>query len=142
MPSPPATSWKNYLTLCKPNVVAEMMFTAVVGMLLAVPGMPPLEPFIYGSIGIALAASSAAAINHFIDRKADALMSRTENRPLPTGNLSTVNVLSFAAVLGISAMLILVLLVNSLTAILTFLSLFGYAIIYTLYLKRATPQIL
>ena len=140
MPSLSANSWKNYLTLCKPNVVAEMMFTAVVGMLLAVPGMPPLEPFIYGSIGIALAASSAAAINHFIDRKADALMSRTENRPLPTGNLSTVNVLSFAAVLGISAMLILVLLVNSLTAILTFLSLFGYAVIYTLYLKRATPQ--
>ena len=140
MPSLSANSWKNYLTLCKPNVVAEMMFTAVVGMLLAVPGMPPLEPFIYGSIGIALAASSAAAINHFIDRKADALMSRTENRPLPTGNLSTVNVLSFAAILGISAMLILVFLVNSLTAILTFLSLFGYAIIYTLYLKRATPQ--
>ncbi len=140
MPSLSANSWKNYLTLCKPNVVAEMMFTAVVGMLLAVPGMPPLEPFIYGSIGIALAASSAAAINHFIDRKADALMSRTENRPLPKGNLSTINVLSFAAILGINAMLILVFLVNSLTAVLTFLSLFGYAIIYTLYLKRATPQ--
>ena len=140
MPILSANSWKNYLTLCKPNVVAEMMFTAVVGMLLAVPGMPPLEPFIYGSIGIALAASSAAAINHFIDRKADALMSRTENRPLPTGNLSTINVLSYAAIRGISAMLILVFLVNSLTAILTFLSLFGYAIIYTLYLKRATPQ--
>lgn len=133
-------SWKNYLTLCKPNVVAEMMFTAIVGMLLAVPRMPALEPFIYGSIGIALAASSAAAINHFIDRKADAQMSRTENRPLPTGNLRAVNVLSFAAVLGISAMLILVFLVNTLTAVLTFLSLFGYAIIYTLYLKRATPQ--
>lgn len=133
-------SWKNYLTLCKPNVVAEMMFTEIVGMLLAVPGMPALEPFIYGSIGIALAASSAAAINHFIDRKADAQMSRTENRPLPTGNLSGVNVLSFAAILGISAMLILVFLVNTLTSVLTFLSLFGYAIIYTLYLKRATPQ--
>ena len=94
----------------------------------------------YGSIGIALAASSAAAINHFIDRKADAQMSRTENRPLPQGNLSTVNVLTFAAVLGITAMLILVFLVNTVTAVLTFLSLFGYAIIYTLYLKRATPQ--
>ena len=133
-------SWKNYLTLCKPNVVAEMLFTAVVGMLLAVPGMPPLEPFFYGTIGIGLAASSAAAINHFIDRKADAQMQRTEKRPLPTGGLSTVNVLTFAAVLGISAMLILVFLVNTLTAVLTFLSLFGYAIIYTLYLKRATPQ--
>jgi len=121
-------------------VVAEMLFTAVVGMLLAVPGMPEAEPFIYGIIGIGLAASSAAAINHFIDRKADAQMARTEKRPLPMGELSATNVLSFALVLGVSAMLILVLLVNTLTAILTFLSLFGYAIIYTLYLKRATPQ--
>ena len=133
-------SWKNYYTLCKPNVVAEMLFTAVVGMLLAVPGMPPLEPFIYGTLGIALAASSAAAVNHFIDRKADAQMTRTEKRPLPTGELTTTNVISFALVLGVSSMLILILLVNMLTAILTFVSLFGYAIIYTLYLKRATPQ--
>jgi len=133
-------SWKNYLTLCKPNVVAEMLFTAVVGMLLAVPGMPEIQPFIYGIIGIALAASSAAAINHFIDRKADAQMARTEKRPLPMGDLSATNVLSFALILGVSAMLILVFLVNTLTALLTFLSLFGYAIIYTLYLKRATPQ--
>ena len=133
-------SWKNYLTLCKPNVVAEMIFTAVVGKLLAVPGMPEIQPFIYGIIGIALAASSAAAINHFIDRKADAQMARTEKRPLPMGDLSAINVLSFALILGVSAMLILVFLVNTLTAILTFLSLFGYAIIYTLYLKRATPQ--
>ena len=141
MPSKSSTlSWKNYLTLCKPNVVAEMMFTAIVGMLLAVPGIPDFGLFIYGSIGIALAASSAAAINHFIDRKADAQMTRTENRPLPTGNLSSVNVLTFAAILGVTAMLILVFLVNTLTAVLTFLSLFGYAIIYTLYLKRATPQ--
>jgi len=117
-----------------------MLFTAVVGMLLAVPGMPALEPFAYGLIGIGLAASSAAAINHFIDRKADAQMARTEKRPLPMGDLSATNVLSFALVLGVSAMLILVFLVNTLTAILTFLSLFGYAIIYTLYLKRATPQ--
>jgi protoheme IX farnesyltransferase len=109
-------------------------------MLLAVPGMPEIEPFAYGLIGIGLAASSAAAINHFIDRKADAQMARTEKRPLPMGELSAINVLSFALVLGVSAMLILVFLVNSLTAILTFLSLFGYAIIYTLYLKRATPQ--
>jgi heme o synthase len=141
MPSKsPVFSWKNYYTLCKPNVVAEMLFTAVVGMLLAVPGMPPLGPFIYGTIGIALAASSAAAVNHFIDRKADAQMARTEKRPLPTGELSTTNVITFAFVLGLSSMLILILLVNTLTAILTFLSLFGYAIIYTLYLKRATPQ--
>ncbi len=141
MPSKsPALTWKNYYTLCKPNVVAEMLFTAVVGMLLAVPGVPPVGLFIYGTIGIGLAASSAAAINHFIDRKADAQMARTEKRPLPMGELSAANVLTFAGVLGVSAMLILGLLVNTLTAILTFLSLFGYAIIYTLYLKRATPQ--
>jgi protoheme IX farnesyltransferase len=141
MPSKPfVLSWKNYYTLCKPNVVAEMLFTAVVGMLLAVPGMPPLGLLIYGTVGIALAASSAAAINHFIDRKADAQMARTEKRPLPTGELNATNVITFAVVLGVSSMLILVLLVNTLTAILTFLSLFGYAIIYTLYLKRATPQ--
>jgi protoheme IX farnesyltransferase len=141
MPSKsPVFSWKNYYILCKPNVVAEMLFTAVVGMLLAVPGMPPIEPFIFGTLGIALAASSAAAVNHFIDRKADAQLSRTEKRPLPTGELNTTNVITFALVLGVSSMLILILLVNTLTAILTFLSLFGYAIIYTLYLKRATPQ--
>ncbi|MDD2724313.1 MAG: heme o synthase [Methylovulum sp.] len=136
----PDISWKNYLTLCKPNVVLEMLFTAVVGMLLAVPGMPPLATVFYATLGIALAASSAAAINHFIDRKADALMTRTENRPLPKGNLTAANVMAFAVVLGVASMLILVLLVNVLTAILTFLSLFGYAIVYTLYLKRATPQ--
>jgi protoheme IX farnesyltransferase len=135
-----ALPWKSYLTLCKPNVVAEMLFTAIVGMLLAVPRMPSIDLVAYSTIGIALAASSAAAINHFIDRKADAEMARTEKRPLPTGNLSAANVLSFAFILGISSMLLLVLLVNTLTAVLTFLSLFGYAIIYTVYLKRASPQ--
>ncbi|KJV07056.1 heme o synthase [Methylocucumis oryzae] len=135
-----AISWKNYLTLCKPNVVLEMLFTAFVGMLLASPGMPPIATVVYGIIGIALAASSAAAINHFIDRKADAQMSRTENRPLPKGQLTVANVLVFAVILGLLSMLILVLLVNPLTAVLTFVSLFGYAIVYTLYLKRATPQ--
>jgi protoheme IX farnesyltransferase len=135
-----ALPWKNYLTLCKPNVVAEMLFTAIVGMLLAVPGMPPVTLLFFSTVGIGLAASSAAAINHFIDRKADAQMHRTENRPLPTGNLSTVNVIAFAAVLGVSSMLLLIVKVNALTALLTFLSLFGYAIIYTVYLKRATPQ--
>jgi protoheme IX farnesyltransferase len=135
-----ALSWKNYLTLCKPNVVLEMLFTAMVGMLLAVPGLPPLDKLIYGIVGIALAASSAAAINHFIDRKADAQMARTENRPLPKGHLTAAKVLSFALFLGISSMALLIIKVNALTALLTFLSLFGYAIVYTLYLKRATPQ--
>ena len=100
-------SWKNYLELCKPKVVALLVFTANVGMLLAVPGMPPIALFIYATLGIGLASASAAAINHFIDQKADAEMARTENRPLPQGDLNSVNVLVFAGVLGIIAMLIL-----------------------------------
>ncbi len=133
-------NWKNYLELCKPKVVALLVFTANVGMLLAVPGMPPIALFIYATLGIGLASASAAAINHFIDQKADAVMARTHKRPLPQGDLNSKNVLVFAGILGITSMLILVFLVNTLTAILTFLSLIGYAIIYTVYLKRMTPQ--
>jgi len=133
-------SWKNYLELCKPKVVALILFTAIVGMLLAVPGLPPMANVIYGTLGIGLAASSAAAINHFIDQKADAEMARTQNRPLPTGELSARNVLVFAGILGLLSMLLLIYRVNNLTAILTFLSLIGYAIIYTVYLKHMTPQ--
>lgn len=133
-------SWKNYLQLCKPKVVLLIVFTAIVGMLLAVPGIPPLNNFIYGIIGIGLASSSAAAINHFIDQKADAKMLRTQNRPLPTGELNSKNVLIFAGFIGFSGIAILVFFVNGLTAILTFMSLIGYAIIYTLYLKHMTPQ--
>lgn len=132
--------WKSYLTLCKPNVVAEMLFTAVVGMLLSMPTLPPLDLLFYSLVGIGFASASAAAINHFIDRNADAEMRRTENRPLPLGELNGVNVLSFAGILGISAMILLIVKVNMLTAMLTFLSLFGYAIVYTCYLKRASPQ--
>lgn len=133
-------TWKNYLELCKPKVVALLVFTANVGMLLAVPGMPPIALFIFATLGIGLASASAAAINHFIDQKADAEMTRTQNRPLPKGELNSSNVLIFAAILGITAMLILIFLVNTLTAVLTFLSLIGYAIVYTVYLKRMTPQ--
>ncbi len=133
-------SWKNYLELCKPKVVLLLVFTANVGMLLAIPGIPPIALFIYATLGIGLASASAAAINHFIDQKADAEMARTQNRPLPQGDLNSTNVLVFASILGITAMLILFFLVNSLTAILTFLSLIGYAVIYTVYLKRMTPQ--
>lgn len=132
------SSWKSYLELCKPNVVAEMLFTAMVGMLLAVPGMPPLDKLGYGLLGIALAAASAAAINHLIDQKIDGVLN--PQRPLPQHYLRSPDVFSFAAVLGIASMLVLVLKVNMLTAILTFASLFGYAIVYTLWLKRATPQ--
>lgn len=126
--------------LCKPNVVALIVFTAMVGMFLATPHFVPLDIFFWGSVGIALASASAAAINHVVDRQVDARMARTEHRPLPSGGVSTATALTFAGLLGVSGMLILVLFVNSLTAWLTFASLIGYAIIYTLYLKRATPQ--
>ncbi|PHS72441.1 MAG: protoheme IX farnesyltransferase [Cycloclasticus sp.] len=133
-------SWKSYYELCKPKVVILIIFTAVVGMFLAVPGMVPWQSLIFGTIGIGLAASSAAAINHFLDRKYDAKMARTKGRPLPHGDLNGTQVLGFAFSIGAIAMLVLVFLVNELTALLTFLSLIGYAVIYTVYLKHATPQ--
>jgi len=136
----PSLSWKNYLELCKPKVVLLLVFTANVGMLLAVPGFPPMADFIIATLGIGLASASAAAINHFIDQKADAEMARTQNRPLPSGELDSRNVLIFAGVIGTIGLLLLVLFINVLTAVLTFLSLIGYAIIYTVYLKRLTPQ--
>lgn len=133
-------SWRDYLELCKPKVVALIVFTAVVGMLLAVPGIPPIDTLIYSTVGIGLAASSAAAVNHYLDQNADALMGRTQNRPLPKGSLDSMNVIVFASLLGLLSMLLLGFLVNPLTAFLTLLSLIGYAIIYTVYLKRMTPQ--
>ena len=129
-----------YLELCNPRVVVLIVFTAVVGMFLAVPGWPPLTAFLAGTIGIGLAASSAAAINHLLDRRIDARMNRTKRRPLASGKLSEGKVLAFALSLGFSSMAILILLVNPLTAVLTFLSRIGYAIVYTAWLKRATPQ--
>lgn len=129
-----------YLILCKPRVVVLIVFTAVVGMFLAVPGWPPLIAFLAGTVGIGLAASSAAAINHLLDRRIDAKMARTRNRPLATGQLTETKVLVFALSLGILSMAVLVIWVNPLTAVLTFLSLIGYAIVYTAWLKRATPQ--
>jgi protoheme IX farnesyltransferase len=129
-----------YLELCKPRVVVLIVFTAVVGMFLAVPGWPPLIAFLAGTLGIGLAASSAAAINHLLDHRIDAKMARTKRRPLASGKLTEGNVLIFAIVLGLLAMAVLILWVNPLTAILTFLSLIGYAIVYTAWLKRATPQ--
>ena len=130
----------HYFELCKPRVVYLIVFTAVVGMLLAVPGWPPLNALIAGTLGIALAASSAAAINHLLDQRIDAVMARTRDRPLPSGQLGVRQVLWFALILGVVSMILLVVWVNPLTAVLTFFSLIGYAIIYTLWLKRATPQ--
>ncbi len=129
-----------YFELCKPRVVALIVFTAIVGMFLAVPGWPPPLPLIAGTLGIGLAASSAAAINHLLDQRIDAVMARTRNRPLPTGQLTITQVLTFAFALGLLSMAILIIWVNVLTAMLTFFSLIGYAIIYTVWLKRATPQ--
>ena len=135
-----ASTFHQYLLLCKPRVVVLIVFTAVVGMFLAVPGWPPLLPFIAGTLGIGLAASSAAAINHLLDARTDARMRRTRNRPLATGQLQEHDVLVFALSLGLLAMAVLVTGTNMLTAVLTFLSLIGYAIVYTAWLKRATPQ--
>lgn len=133
-------TWRDYYDLCKPKVVALIMFTAIVGMFLAVPGMVPWEPLVYGSIGIALASASAAAINQIVDQRIDAIMARTKNRPLPTGHMDNRRALIFAIVIGLVAMLVLYFLVNPITMILTFISLIGYAVVYTMYLKRATPQ--
>ncbi len=132
--------FNSYLELCKPRVVLLIVFTALVGMLLAVPGWPPLDKVFYGLLGIGLAAGAAAAINHWADQKADAIMLRTQHRPLPSGELKGHHVLVFALLLTVVAMGILVWKVNVLTAVLTFASLIGYAFIYTFFLKRITPQ--
>lgn len=129
-----------YWALTKPRVVALIAFTAIIGMLMAVPGLPPVVPAIAGLIGIWLAAASAAAINHLIDQRIDVVMARTAHRPLPSGQLRSIQVLVFALALGALSMLVLVLWTNVLTAILTFASLIGYAVVYTAWLKRATPQ--
>ena len=133
-------AWQDYLTLCKPKVVSLIVFTVVVGMFLATPNMVPWDVLIYGTIGIGLAASSAATINHVIDYRIDSIMARTMRRPLPEGKISIVNAIIFAWFLGTISMGILAFLVNTLTAGLTALSLIGYGFIYSMFLKRATPQ--
>ena len=130
----------DYYELCKPRVVMLLVFTAIIGMFLATPGMVPWEPLVWGTLGIGLAASSAAAINQVVDQKIDTAMRRTEDRPLPKGNVTNRQAMTFALIIGTIAMLILTFLVNGLTAWLTFLSLIGYAVIYTMFLKHATPQ--
>ncbi|HEY5682148.1 MAG TPA: heme o synthase [Sulfuricaulis sp.] len=129
-----------YFKLTKPRVVSLIVFTAVVGMFLSTPSALPALPLILGTLGIALAAGSAAAINQVFDQRFDSIMTRTSFRPLPTGVLTTREALIFALILGVLSMLILTLWVNTLTAVLTFISLIGYSIIYTVYLKHATPQ--
>jgi len=132
--------WRYYLELTKPKVSLLIVFTAVVGMVLASPGMVPLPALIFGTLGIGMASASAAAFNHVLDRHIDERMSRTKRRPLPTGHLLKGHAAIFAGLLGLSSMLVLWASVGILTAALTFCSLIGYAIVYTLWLKHATPQ--
>lgn len=132
-------NWQDYWILCKPRVVLLMLLTVLVGMYLA-PADVSLELLCTSLLGIGLCASSAAAINHTVDKHIDALMARTKNRPVAHGRLSVAQALVFAGLIGISGLLILTLYVNPLTALLTFISLIGYAGFYTGFLKRATPQ--
>ena len=132
--------WREFLEITKPKVNLLIVFTAVVGMVLASPGMVPLPALIFGTLGIALASGSAAAFNHVIDCRIDVQMTRTQHRPLPTGNLLKRPALIFAALLAAASMLVLWPTVGGLTAALTLGSLIGYAVIYTLWLKHATPQ--
>ena len=131
---------KSYYTLCKPNVVYMMLITAVVGMLLAQETVPSISYMFIALLGIALCSGSAAAINQVIDRNADASMNRTDKRPLPQGDISPVHASIFALVIGLLGSIILYVFVNTLTMYLAIASLIGYAFVYTVYLKRATPQ--
>ncbi len=132
--------WRAYYDLTKPKVVALLVLTAVVGMSLSVPGGLPWQLFIPAMLGIGLLSSSAAAINHIVDEKIDAIMGRTHNRPLPEGRITTNNAIVFACSLAVLGFTLLMVLVNPLTAYLTLAGLVGYSFVYTLYLKRATPQ--
>lgn len=135
-----AVHWKDYLELTKPKVLALLMLTAVIGMFLATPGMVPMHILLLGNLGIACCAGSAAVVNHVVDRQIDRKMARTEQRPVATGSVSPTNALFFALVLGATGFYLLMVHVNPLTAWLTGASLIGYAVVYTLMLKRATPQ--
>jgi heme o synthase len=132
--------WRDYLSLTKPKVSSLIVFTAIVGMVLASPGMVPLSALVFGTLGIAMASGSAATLNHILDRRIDKQMARTRRRPLATGSLRTSQALGFAGVLGVGSMVVLCLSVGAFCALLTFGSLIGYAVIYTGWLKHATPQ--
>jgi protoheme IX farnesyltransferase len=133
-------TWSQYYKLTKPKVVYLIVFTAMVGMLLAVDGAVPLDIFVFGLLGIGFAAASGAAINHVVDERIDQLMERTKDRPIASGDIGQGKALVFALSLGAIGIAMLLVFINVLTAILTFFSLVGYALIYTMYLKRATPQ--
>lgn len=132
--------WRDYLELTKPRVVMLLMLTAIVGMFMATPNMVPLDVLLLGSFGMACAMGAAAAVNHVVDQRIDALMARTGNRPIVQGKISPQKALLFAAALATVSMFVLSFFINTLTAFLTLFGIVGYAFIYTLYLKRATPQ--
>ena len=132
--------WPDFLELTKPRVVALMLITAVIGMCMSVPGFVPWQPLVLGNIGIAFCAGAAAAINHVVDERIDQKMSRTTNRPVAQGRVSQSEAIVFATLLAILGTALLATTVNVLTAVLTVASLVGYAFIYTMFLKRATPQ--
>jgi heme o synthase len=136
----PQNRLRQFFALTKPRVVSLIVFTAVIGMFLAAPGLPPLSAVIFGTLGIALVAGAAAAINCLVEQKIDAVMARTRARPLPRGELSSAQTLIFATVVGATGLLVLYLKVNALTMWLTLVTFVGYAVIYTVLLKPATPQ--
>ncbi|EAQ33146.1 MULTISPECIES: heme o synthase [Idiomarina] len=136
----PIIKWREYLELTKPRVVAMLLLTAVVGMCLSTQNALPVWTLIPALAGIGLMSAAAAAINHLVDRHIDAKMARTLRRPLPQGSLSPTRVLTFATILGLVGFVMLYAWVNPLTAWLTFASMVGYAVVYTMFLKRATPQ--
>ena len=135
-----AVVWRDYVELCKPRVVMLMLLTVLVGMYLAAPGWVSLSLLGASLLGIGLCAGSAAAINHLVDRRIDAIMARTKKRPVAHGRVSVLQASWFALIMGVLGLTVLTVLVNKLTALLTFITLIGYAGIYTGYLKRATPQ--
>ena len=132
--------WRSYWELCKPRVLREIVFATVVGVFLSVPGLPPLDLAFWAVFGIALAAASAAAVNQIIEYKIDAEMGRTSGRPLPLGEVTPRQAILFALVLGVLSMTVMIKFTNALATVLTFITLIGYAIVYTVYLKPATPQ--
>ena len=133
-------SWREYYEITKPRVVALLVLTALVGMSLSVPGAIPWQVLLPSMLGIGLLSSAAAAINHIVDQRIDAIMARTHNRPLPNGRISNKNAITFAAALSIIGFTMLYVMINPLTAWLTLSGLVGYSVVYTMYLKRATPQ--
>lgn len=135
-----AVDWRDYVELCKPRVVLLMLLTVVVGMYLATPGWIDLSLISFTLIGVGLSAGSAAAINHLVDRHIDSIMARTKKRPVAHGRVSVTQALWFALIMGVFGLTILIFFVNKLTALLTFITLIGYAGVYTGYLKRATSQ--